>query len=158
MINWSNEQPMVLKKYWQIIWKRAWIPLLLVAVVAVVTLLTRQTTPPTYSTTMRFTIGVKPQEVVDQYNYDSYYAWVASEYMADDMTVIVESQAFANDINARLAELGSEVRIPPGIRNGWRILPVRLRKRWHFQRARLRGLKWPGSSMMSGKYPFPPKF
>jgi len=118
MIHWSNAQQMVLKQYWQIIWRRAWIPLLLVGVVAVVSLLTRQTASPTYTSAIRFTIGVKPQEMADQYNYDGYYAWVASEYLADDMTVIVQSQAFANDINARLAELGSEVRIPPGIING----------------------------------------
>jgi len=118
MINWRNAQSMVLRQYWQIIWKRAWISLLLVIVVAVVSLLARQTATPTYTTTMRFTVGVKPQEVADQYSYDSYYAWLSSEYLADDMTAIVQSQAFANDINARLAELGSEVRIPPGIIGG----------------------------------------
>ncbi len=118
MINWSNEQPMMLRKYWQIIWKRAWIPVLLVVVVVAVSLLTQKTVPPTYSTTMRFTIGVKPQEVANQYSYDSYYAWLASEYLADDMTAIVSSQTFADDINQRLAEMGSGVQIPPGIING----------------------------------------
>ena len=118
MINWRNAQPMVLRKYWQIIWKRAWIPVLLVVVVAVVSLLTQKTGPVTYGTTMRFTVGVKPQEVADQYSYDSYYAWLASEYLADDMTAIVSSQTFADDINRRLAEMGSGVQIPPGIING----------------------------------------
>ena len=109
---------MELKKYWYIIWKRAWIPVLLVIAVAGVSLLTKQTAPPTYSTTMRFTVGVKPQELADQYNYDSYYAWLASEYLADDMTAIVSSQAFAGDINKRLAEMDSGVKIPPGIISG----------------------------------------
>lgn len=63
---------MELKQYWQIIWKRAWIPALLLIVVAAASLLTGQTPAPTYSTTMRFTVGVKPQEVSDQYTYDSY--------------------------------------------------------------------------------------
>jgi capsular polysaccharide biosynthesis protein len=109
---------MELKQYWQIIWKRAWIPALLLVVVAVASLLTGQTPPPTYSTSMRFTVGVKPQEVPDQYSYDSYYAWLSSEYLADDMTAIVSSQAFATDVNRRLAEMGSSVQIPPGSING----------------------------------------
>jgi capsular polysaccharide biosynthesis protein len=105
---------MELKQYWQIIWKRAWIPALLLVIVAGASLLTRQTSLPTYNTTMRFTVGVKPQEVPDQYTYDSYYAWLSSEYLADDMTAIVSSQAFAADVNRRLVEMGSSVQIPPG--------------------------------------------
>lgn len=105
---------MELRQYWHIIWKRAWIPALLLIVVAGASLLTTQTPPATYSTTMRFTVGVKPQELADQYSYDSYYAWLASEYLADDMTAIVSSQAFADDVNRRLAEAGSPAKIPPG--------------------------------------------
>jgi capsular polysaccharide biosynthesis protein len=105
---------MELKKYWHIVWKRIWIPVLLVVVVGVVSWLTLQTPPPSYSTSMRFTVGVKPQEIADQYNYDSYYAWLSSEYLADDMTAIVRSQAFANDVNERLSEMGKSVQIPPG--------------------------------------------
>ena len=105
---------MELKKYWHIVWKRIWIPVLLVVVVGVVSWLTLQTPSPSYSTSMRFTVGVKPQEIADQYNYDSYYAWLSSEYLADDMTAIVSSQAFAGDVNRRLAEMGKSVQIPPG--------------------------------------------
>lgn len=105
---------MELKHYGQIIWKRAWIPALLLVIVAAASLLTNQTSPPTYSTTMRFTVGVRPQEIANQYTYDSYYAWLASEYLADDMSAIVSSGAFAADVNRRLAELGSTVQIPPG--------------------------------------------
>ncbi len=105
---------MELKKYWHIIWKRIWIPVLLVLVVGVVSWLTLQTPSPSYSTSMRFTVGVKPQEITDQYSYDSYYAWLSSEYLADDMTAIVSSQAFANDVNRRLSETGRSMQIPPG--------------------------------------------
>ena len=110
--------PMELKHYWHVIWKRAWIPALLVGVVAVASWLTQQAPPTTYSTSMRFTVGVKPQELADQYSYDSYYAWLSSEYLADDMTEIVKSGAFAADVNRRLAELGSAVQIPPGSISG----------------------------------------
>lgn len=105
---------MELKQYGQIIWKRAWIPALLLLVVAAATLLTSQTPPPGYSTSMRFTVGVKPQQVPDQYTYDSYYAWLASEYLADDMSAIVSSGAFATDVNRQLGDMGSAVQIPPG--------------------------------------------
>jgi capsular polysaccharide biosynthesis protein len=105
---------MELKHTWQIIWKRAWIPALLLPVVAIASLLTEQTPPPTYSTTMRFTMGVMPQELANQYTYDKYYAWLASEYLTDDMSVIVSSQEFAADVNRQLSEMGSPVQIPPG--------------------------------------------
>jgi len=109
---------MELKLYWQIIRKRIWIPALLLVVVAIASFVSYQPAPTAYSTTMRFTVGVKPQEVTGQYTYDSYYAWLASEYLADDMTAIVTSQAFAADVNRRLAELGSQVQIPAGIIGG----------------------------------------
>jgi capsular polysaccharide biosynthesis protein len=105
---------MELKEYGHIIWKRAWIPALLVIVVAAAGLLTGQSPSLSYSTSMRFTVGVKPQELPDQYTYDSYYAWLASEYLADDLSAIVSSGAFAADVNRRLAERGSLVQLPPG--------------------------------------------
>jgi len=104
---------MELKQYVYIVWKRAWIPAVLVVIVAVVSLLTATTPAPSYSTTMRFTVGVRPEEVDGVYNYDSYYAWLASEYLVDDMTGLVSSQAFADDVNRHLREIGSPVQIPP---------------------------------------------
>ncbi|MEW5958323.1 MAG: hypothetical protein AB1801_11395 [Chloroflexota bacterium] len=110
----DSRAPMELKQYWQIFWKRAWIPALLVLVVAIAGLITQPTSAARYSTSMRFTVGVKPQEPADQYNYDSYYAWLSSEYLADDLSAIVSSQAFAADVNRRLADMGRGVQIPPG--------------------------------------------
>jgi capsular polysaccharide biosynthesis protein len=104
---------MELKRYAHIVWKRAWIPAVLVAVVAVVSVLLARTPPTTYSSTMRFTVGVRPQESDEQFSYDSYYAWLASEYLVDDMTALVSSQAFANDVNSHLQEMASPVQIPP---------------------------------------------
>lgn len=106
---------MELKQYAHIIWKRVWIPVLLVAVVAVVTLLTAQTPPPSYGMAIRFSVGVTPQAAADEYNYDGYYAWVSSEYLADNLTELVSSQEFANDVNAHLEEMSSPVRIPAGM-------------------------------------------
>lgn len=105
---------MELKQYAQIVWKRIWIPVALVVLVGAVSLLTAKTPPPGYSTSMRFTVGVRPQEVPDQFNYDSYYAWLSSEYLVDDMTGLVSSQMFADDVNRHLQEMGSAAQIPPG--------------------------------------------
>ncbi|MEM7345527.1 MAG: hypothetical protein AAF485_14900 [Chloroflexota bacterium] len=109
---------MELQLYWQIIWKRIWIPALLLVIVGGVSWVT-QTAPPTvYTTSMRFALGVKPQQVQDQYGFDSYYAYQASEYFVDDMTVIVSSQAFAADVNETLEAMGRSVRVPPGSISG----------------------------------------
>jgi len=106
---------MELKQYAHIVWKRVWIPVLLVVVVAVVTLLTAQTPPPSYGMAIRFSVGVAPQADENEYNYDGYYAWVSSEYLADNLTELVSSQGFANDVNAHLEEVGSSIKIPAGI-------------------------------------------
>jgi capsular polysaccharide biosynthesis protein len=106
---------MGLKQYGLIVWRRIWIPALLLVIVAGVSLLTLTTPPTTYSTSMRFTVRVQPQTTVtNEYTYDGYYEWLASEYMADDLTAIVSSQAFAADVNRHLAEMGSQVQLPPG--------------------------------------------
>ncbi len=105
---------MELKQYAIIIWKRIWIPVALVALVGMASWLTAKTPPPTYSSGMRFTVGVRPQELPNQFSYDNYYAWLSSEYLVDDMTGLVGSQMFANDVNRHLQEMGSSVQIPPG--------------------------------------------
>jgi len=106
---------MELKHYAQIIWKRAWIPLLLVIVVAAVSLLTRTAPPPSYSLTTSFSIGVTPKTVDDEYTFDGNYAWISSEFLADSLTELVGGQKFAEDVNAHLAAMGSSTRIPAGL-------------------------------------------
>jgi capsular polysaccharide biosynthesis protein len=106
---------MELKQYAHIVWTRIWIPILLVIVVAVVSLLTRGPATTTYSVTMRFNVGVRPQVIRDEYNYDGYYAWIASEYMTDNLTGLVSSQDFANEVNRYLAEMGQPAQLPPGV-------------------------------------------
>jgi hypothetical protein len=36
------------------------------------------------------------------YGYDNYYPWLASEYLADDLSELVRSQAFAEDVSAEM--------------------------------------------------------
>ena len=109
---------MVLKQYFNIVWKRIWIPVLLVVVVTAVSLWTQQTPAPVYTATMRFIVGVEPERVPDAFNYDGYYAGVSSEYVTDDFAVVVESHAFAEDVNRHLADMQSSVNVPPGTIKG----------------------------------------
>jgi capsular polysaccharide biosynthesis protein len=121
---------MELKQYAQIVWKRVWIPILLGVVVVIASLLTRTTPAPTYNMTMRFNVGVKP--TTGDYNYDGYYAWIASEYLTDNLTGLVSSQNFANDVNSHLAEMGSATQVSTGAitaENQHRIL--RMNVSWH---------------------------
>jgi capsular polysaccharide biosynthesis protein len=106
---------MELKHYAHIIWKRVWIPLLLVVVTAAVSLLTRAVPPPSYSLTTSFSIGVTPKAVDDEYTFDGNYAWISSEFLADSLTELVGGQKFAGDVNAHLADMNSSARIPAGL-------------------------------------------
>ncbi len=105
---------MELKQYFFIIWKRIWIPTLLLVVVAIVSLATQRTPPPVYTAAMRFIVGVQPERLPNQFSYDGYYAGVSSEYIADDFSVVVGSELFAKDVNRHLMELGSAVQVSSG--------------------------------------------
>lgn len=110
---------MILKQYWRIVWRRLWIPVVLLAVVGGASYLTYEAPATSYSTALRFAVGVMPEEVPDhEFSYNSYYAWLASEYLADDLTSIVSSGAFAADVNRHLTAMGSSVQIPPSIISG----------------------------------------
>ena len=106
---------MELRQYWHVIWKRVWIPILLVAVVAIVSLATQSRPAPTYTTQMRFTVSVEPP-LIDERHYDVYIpAFVSSEYLVDDLTEILTSHDFANEVNTHLAEAGVAIAISKGV-------------------------------------------
>ncbi len=87
---------------------------MLVLLVGGVSLATHKTPPPSYNISLRFVVGVTPESTPDQFDYDGYYAGLASEYVADDLSVIVGSQAFTDDVNRHLEENGNALRIPAG--------------------------------------------
>lgn len=105
---------MLLKRYWHIIWQRAWlIGLLLVLVLGSYVIMYRPT-PPTFIATMRFTVGIKPEPSSGQYyTYDRYYTWLTAEYLLDDLSEVVKSSVFAEDV-----ALTSGVSVPPGAIQG----------------------------------------
>jgi len=110
---------MELRAYWRIIWRRIWVVIGLIIIVVAVSLLFREPTPSVYQASLRFIVGVPPEPVRgDYYTYDRYYAWLASEYLADDFSEVVKSEAFAADVTAQLRASGLDVQIPAGAIQG----------------------------------------
>lgn len=98
---------MELDAYWSVI-RRRWKVIAAVALAALIVstgLALRG--PNAYTATMRLAIGVVPDpRVGDFFKYDSYYSWISSEFLADDLSEILKSEAFGQDVSA---ELGYEV-------------------------------------------------
>lgn len=59
--------------------------------------------PCSYQATMRMAVSVVPEPRRENvYGYDNYYPWLSSEYLADDLSEVMRSQAFAQDVSAEL--------------------------------------------------------
>ncbi|MBC8262786.1 MAG: hypothetical protein H8E47_01495 [Anaerolineales bacterium] len=108
---------MELRQYWRIVYKRLWIVIALAAIVLIISLVFRPESPTIYQTSIRFTVGLAPEyRSADYYTYDRYYTWLASEYLVDELTEIVGSEAFARVISDELAN--SDLDIPAGALRG----------------------------------------
>jgi capsular polysaccharide biosynthesis protein len=64
--------------------------------------------PRAFEATTRMTVSVAPKsgpgEVAPYEHFREYYAWLSSEYLADDLSEIIRSDAFAEDIRLALNE------------------------------------------------------
>jgi capsular polysaccharide biosynthesis protein len=100
---------MELREYWRIIWRRWWLIAALVGIVLVVSLVTYEEPEPVYVATMRFAIGIEGSEPVSTVSGDGRSdAWLASEYLADDLSEVLKGGDFA-------ARIGEQVGFPvPG--------------------------------------------
>ncbi len=111
---------MELRQIWQIIRRRWWLPVLLVAAVALFSLAQMrpwQPAPPAYAASLRMLVGVMPAAEADVAAYDPrYYAWLTSEYLVDDFTEVVRSGLFAANVSKRLAQ--HDIQLPPGVIQG----------------------------------------
>jgi uncharacterized protein involved in exopolysaccharide biosynthesis len=97
---------MELIRYWQIVRRRWWLVVGLLAVVAVGTLLTYDRSPPEqYAVSMRFNVGLEPVPPPSaQYTYDPLDIWRSSEYLMDDLASAVRGADYARRVAARLDE------------------------------------------------------
>ncbi|HEC35307.1 MAG TPA: hypothetical protein ENI39_02090, partial [Anaerolineae bacterium] len=98
---------MELRTYWKILIRRWWLVVAPVLVVAVHTVVTYHPPPPTYQVVMRFAAGTIPAGL--SLDYDRYYHWLTSEYVANGLADVAETGAFAQAVAARLAAEGLRV-------------------------------------------------
>jgi capsular polysaccharide biosynthesis protein len=90
---------MELRQYWRIIWKRWWLIAALLIIVLAVSLVTYQEPEPVYVATMRFAIGIEGDEPVSAVSGEGRSdAWLASEYLADDLGEVLKGGDFAAKI------------------------------------------------------------
>jgi capsular polysaccharide biosynthesis protein len=91
---------MELREYWRIVWRRWWLIALLLLAVLVISLLTYKEPAPLYQATMRFAIGIEGDEPVNAISGEGRSdAWLASEYLADDLSEVLKGGDFAARIS-----------------------------------------------------------
>ncbi|HOT90590.1 MAG TPA: hypothetical protein PLJ78_06045 [Anaerolineae bacterium] len=87
-----------------------WLALIPVIVVGGYVGLTYRKPATTYQVVMRFTAGSEPAAL--SVDYDRYYAWLSSEYIANALADIAKTGRFAEAVAARLGTQG--VTVTPG--------------------------------------------
>jgi capsular polysaccharide biosynthesis protein len=123
---------MEFRHYWRIVRRRLWIVAVLLVALTVSYVAFTPRPAPTYTASMRFLLGVRPEpRSPDQYAYDYYYTWLTSEYLVDDFSEVVKSRAFAEDVS-----VAAGIPVPPATIQGistagklHRILTITLS--WH---------------------------
>ncbi len=97
---------MELREYGRILRRWWWAACLPALAILAYTGLTYRTPPTLYQVVLNFAAGTPPEAPADQYGYDRYYAWLASEYIANGLSDIVRRGAFAQAVSRRLAAQG----------------------------------------------------
>jgi capsular polysaccharide biosynthesis protein len=98
---------MELRAFWKVIVRRWWLVVAPLAVVLVATVATYQRPATVYQVVMRFAAGTPPAGI--SADYDRYYPWLTSEYIANGLADVAETGAFAKAVAARLAAVGQDL-------------------------------------------------
>lgn len=105
---------MELRVYWKVLLRRWWLvvaPVVVVMLSIVTTTLyaavTHTQPGPVYQVVMRFAAGTKPAGLSE--DYDRYYPWLTSEYVANGLADVATTGVFAQAVSSRLAEAGHKV-------------------------------------------------
>ncbi len=94
---------MELRQYWKITARRGWLVAMVVLLVLVLSLATSHPPAPAYQATMRFAIGIQGDEPVNVASGEGRSdAWLASEYLADDLAQVVMGGSFASHLTQQL--------------------------------------------------------
>jgi len=95
---------MELRTYWKILRRRWWLVVVPVLVVALYAAATYTPPGPVYQVVMRFSAGTKPAGLSE--DYDRYYPWLASEYVANGLSDVARTGAFAEAVAERVGDPG----------------------------------------------------
>ncbi len=98
-----NELLKIVRRWW-------WLALIPVLVVGVYVAATYRAPGTSYQVVMRFAAGTSAAGHSE--DYDRYYAWLTSEYIANGLADVAETRAFAEAVAGRLAEEGLDVAAP----------------------------------------------
>lgn len=94
---------MELRQYWNVLWRRRWIVLAIILLVAAISLAMFVTAKKTYRADAHFTSRWDPAAPTavpgsESWNFDDYYRWFSNEFLVDDYTQIVVTDAFGRDV------------------------------------------------------------
>ena len=98
---------MELRIYWKILFRRWWLVVAPVAVVLAYVVATYASPGPVYQVVMRFAAGTEPAGLSQE--YDRYYPWLTSEYIANGLADVAVTESFARAVAAQLAESGHNI-------------------------------------------------
>lgn len=102
---------MELKQYWRIFARRWWVVVLITVLSGLLSVAFEVRTGLSYVATMRVVTSVPPEpKAPDNYNYDKYYTWLSSEYLVDDLSEIVKSRSFLDDVQVELNDPSIDVK------------------------------------------------
>jgi hypothetical protein len=98
---------MELRTYWKILIRRWWLVAAPALVVVLYVAITYSPPEPVYQVVMRYAAGTNPAGLSE--DYDRYYPWLTSEYVANGLADVAVTGTFARAISSRLAETGHEI-------------------------------------------------
>jgi capsular polysaccharide biosynthesis protein len=98
---------MDLRIYAEILLRRWWVVVAPVIVVVIYVVATYVPPVTNYRVVMRFSTGTEPAGL--SVDYDRYYPWLTSEYIANGLADVAETGVFAQAVAARLGEAGQDV-------------------------------------------------
>lgn len=104
---------MELRQMVKILFRRWWLVAVPVLVVAAYAAVAYAPPLPVYQVVMRFAAGTKPAGLSEE--YDRYYPWLTSEYVANGLADVAVTGAFAQAVAARLDEPTLATSIQPAI-------------------------------------------
>jgi len=98
---------MELRTYFRIAARRWWLVAAPVLVVAAYVGATFRAPITTYQVAIRFAAGTSPSGLSQ--DYDRYYPWLTSEYVANGLADVAVTGAFADAVSARLSDSGFRI-------------------------------------------------